>query len=151
VDGEWGFIPSDKGEAARQLVKGGYVSTLSIGYEPIQTRVPSQDEQKAGIWRYIKELRWVETSLVLFPMNPAARIDLATVKSLLAPGRELTPEEKEELTELDRQIQVYLGKAAGTPAPEAILDLAPDHPRRLAAEAKVRELTIRRLGISLPG
>lgn len=54
---------------------------MSIGYDPVK-------KKKDGDFRILKEVRLVEISTTLFPMNPLARISdvKSTVKALLASG-----------------------------------------------------------------
>jgi HK97 family phage prohead protease len=136
-------IEGNDGDEVFRRVKGGYVDGLSIGYEAVEIRQPSVDESRAGVWRYLKEVKLLEVSVVPFPMNADARIDLDSVKALLAKG-DLSDIDRQELTEVQDQISALLSKGSdATPA-----TLATDDPARLAIEAKVRGLTLRSLGVA---
>jgi len=132
------------GDEVWRRVAGGFVNGMSIGYTPILTQNPTTEQQQQGIRRLLKEIRLEENSLVIWPMNPDARVD--AVKSLLAlaKDRDLTPAEVEELKELQSQIGALLAPSPGDP-PAAVLGLAPDDPARLAMEDRVRSLTLRSL------
>ena len=132
-------IDGPDGDESYRRVKGGYVDGLSIGYETMEIRQPSAEERRTGVVRYLKEVKLLEVSVVPFPMNVDARINLDSVKALLAKG-DLSDEEKDELKGMQEQILARLAERS---------DLAPDDPHRLAVEAKVRSATLRRLG--LPG
>lgn len=148
VDCLWGFLPGATGDQAYDLVKNGNVHSLSIGYETVASKAASQDEVKRGIWRYILELKWLETSLVLFPMNPAATVDLATVKGLLEKGDALTEQDRAELVSVHGMISALLAKSAApgtTPDPTPVAGLAPED--RAALAGRIRDLNLRHLGI----
>ncbi len=55
------------GKMAYDLVKGGVIDGLSIGFDIIKYK-------KEGALRYIEELRLVEISIVSLPSNPKAKI-----------------------------------------------------------------------------
>ena len=145
VLGEWGFLEGTKGDAAFALVKGGHVDSLSIGYEAIATRQPSQEEAKQGVWRFIDELKWLETSLVLFPMNPAAVVDARSVKSLLATPAALDAATPDDLRALVAAIEAKLAEVDAPVVPADDLD----DPLRLRALADYRAIQLRSLGIAL--
>lgn len=157
-------IDGPDGEEVYRRVKGGFVDGLSIGYRAIEQRAPTEAEARAGIWRFLKEVALQEVSVVVWPMNADARIDLGTVKSLLAAAkhRELTTDELDELKDINTQIQALLPAPAPAPsdppkqeasapavtdaaAPVAPVALAPDDPKRAQMEATLRELTLRAL------
>jgi hypothetical protein len=146
------FLEDDPhAEAIRKRVKGGYVSGLSIGYEAVQVKTPSDEERRGGIWRYLKEVKLLEVSVVAFPMNVDARIDLASVKHLLdldpARPEDLAGLDWEELKSLQSHITALLAAAPGN-APAPIADgLAPDDPKRLEMEETARAVYLRSLGI----
>lgn len=135
-------------DAVHRRVKGGYVSKLSMGYRTIQQRNPTDEERKRGVFRYLKEVALEEGSVVIFPMNPGAEVDLTTVKSLLALAAEdeIGTEDLDELKALHQQIGALLSRPAseGDPsAPDA--GLAQDHPKRLELESIYREIILRGL------
>lgn len=147
VLGKWQFIPGAYGDQAMGLVQAGNITTMSIGYETVAQKFASLEEQKKGIWRYITELKWLETSLVLFPMNPAATIDLSVVKSLISRAEHITPEEREHLAGINEQLSALLAK--GEPIDPSLAGLAPEDPTRLAREQAVRDLHLRSLGVAV--
>ena len=84
LEATFSVIEGPDGDEVYRRVKGGYVDALSIGYQAMEIRTPTEEEQRRGVWRFLKEVKLLEVSVVAFPMNPDARIDLSTVKSLLA-------------------------------------------------------------------
>jgi HK97 family phage prohead protease len=70
-----------RGDAAFNRAKGGYISGLSIGYTPRVTETPSEADRLKGIKRYLTEIDLAEVSLVVFPMNEDARIAAVAGKS----------------------------------------------------------------------
>lgn len=140
------LIDGPDGDEVYRRVKGGYVDALSIGYQAMEIRNPTEEEQRQGVWRFLKEVRLLEVSVVVFPMNPDARIDGGTVKTLLkaAGERNLTPEELDKLRAvLTAAESGALPKCAPT---QPAAGLAPEDPRRLKAEEQLRALIIHRLG-----
>ncbi|GMV06729.1 MAG: hypothetical protein AMXMBFR53_30040 [Gemmatimonadota bacterium] len=165
-------IDGPDGDEIWRRIKGGYVTGLSIGYRAIKIEAPSEEEQRAGVWRHLKEVELREVSVVVWPMNPAARIDKGSMKALAADVaaleeaaacRDLTDEEKAELAELNAKIEALLDeggvtpKTGGTPPEEPPLvtppaekegpaGLAPDDPGRLEMEARLAEHRLRVVG-----
>jgi hypothetical protein len=155
LDARFEMIDGPDGDEVYRRVKGGYVDGLSIGYRAVEVKYPSPEEEQEGIFRFLKQVQLKEVSVVLWPMNTDARIDMTTVKALLASARdrELDRDELEELKSVDVQIRALLAKHGGTlPSPggppPAPAGLALEDPRRLALEARARELTLRSLGTS---
>lgn len=147
------FIPDDPAaDAVRKRVKGGYVSGLSIGYSTVEQRNPSDEERRKGIWRYLKEVKLLEVSVVAFPMNADARIDAGSVKSYLASLRAdaLSDVDREELKSLQTEISALLSVDPLATVNDGATDqpkgLAPDDPKRLALEATYRTVLLRHLG-----
>jgi HK97 family phage prohead protease len=145
------FIPDDAdADAVRKRVAGGYVSGLSIGYEAVESRQPTDEDRRKGIWRYLKEVKLLEVSVVAFPMNNDARIDLASVKGFLEDlrARGIAPEDLAEAKQLHDELGALLATSAPgddpAPTPEG---LAPDDPKRLALEATARDVYLRHLGL----
>ena len=106
LDASFEVIDGPDGDEVFRRVKGGYVDGLSIGYSAVQVRYPeTEDELATGVYRYLKEVRLHEVSVVLWPMNPEARIDTATAKALLmaAKDKNLTDDDRvrEEHVDLD--------------------------------------------------
>lgn len=91
------MIPDDPtADAAYRRVKGGYVTALSIGYTPVRWEYKADGDRQV---RHLLEVKLHETSLVVFPMNEDARINAASVKSILAKAS-LSDADREELTAL---------------------------------------------------
>ncbi len=65
-------------------LKGGYIDSMSIGYSPVKWEMESSDTARWGEIRHLKEVELREVSLVLWPMNPGARINLDSVKAALS-------------------------------------------------------------------
>lgn len=100
----WSVIGGVDGERTMDRVEAKAVRKASIGYVPIQTdKGTMKIDGKERPVRNIRELAWEETSLVLFPMNPAAEItgvkSIAELTAALKAGT-LTDEEKSELRAL---------------------------------------------------
>ena len=129
------MIDGPDGDEVFRRVKGGYVDGLSIGYSAVQVRYPETEEEQAmGVYRFLKEVKLREVSVVLWPMNPEARIDTATAKALLmaAKDKTLTDDDRAELKSLAAEIDVLLqaSEKPGEPTPEALKVLS-DRIRRL--------------------
>jgi len=165
-------LNSPDGEEVWQRVIGGYINAMSIGFQTIEQRVATEAEQRTGIFRYLKEIRLKENSLVIWPMNENARLD--AIKGILdaAKDRPLTEEELEEVKTIHLQLSALLSlpsPGAGAPASEEVVPqsttqedsaqappaqvtdamaLAPDDPRRLAMEETLRSLTLHSLSTS---
>lgn len=146
VDCLWRTLDIPSGQHAHALVKAGNVHSLSIGYETVTQRAATLEEQKRGIWRYILELKWLETSLVLFPMNPAAVVDLQTVKGMLS-RTDLSDVDRAVLLELKSQLCALFpeGDTSGTPPVAPEVGLAPE--ARIKLDDTVRALNLRYLGV----
>jgi HK97 family phage prohead protease len=146
------FLEDDPtADAIRKRVKAGILSGLSIGYEAVETRQPSDEDRRKGVWRYLKEVKLLEVSVVAFPMNVDARIDLASVKGFLEDlrARGLAPEDLAEAKQLHDELGALLAAAPGDdPAPLGE-GLAPDDPKRLAMEATARDVYLRNLWLRL--
>jgi uncharacterized protein len=106
---EFQIIGGPDGDEVLRRVKGGYVDGLSIGYEP-------QDWEMEGEVRHLKQIKLHEVSVVIWPMNPGATIDTATVKAMLkhADPATLTDADRKEL----RRVASTIGQLLRTdPAP----------------------------------
>lgn len=140
LDATFQVIDGPDGDEVFRRVKGGYVDGLSIGYSAVNVRYPETEAEKnSGVYRYLKEVKLHEVSVVLWPMNPEARIDTATAKALLmaAKNRELTADDRAELKGLAAEINALLETPApGGPPPEP----APEFVQAL--EAKIRKLQL---------
>jgi HK97 family phage prohead protease len=123
---KWRIVPGADGDEIMHRLRsdeeggGPFVDSMSIGYRAIKWEM---DEDEDGIEiRVLKQIELHEVSLVLFPMNPEARIDSATVKQRLTaeldtviercrPG--VRPELKSVLSEA-------LAKCEGPACPNAV-------------------------------
>lgn len=77
---EWKIVPGRDGDEILQRLRPDedgqpFIDSMSIGFRPSRWEF-DEDEQL----RFLKEVELHEVSLVLFPMNPEARIDASTVK-----------------------------------------------------------------------
>lgn len=161
------------GDEVWRRIKGGYVTGLSIGYRARKIEEASEQDRLAGVWRYLLEVELREVSVVLYPMNPGAQIDPGSMKAMsaaiaaleeAAESRELTAEEKAELTELQTKINLLLeddevepDPKATTPAPTVETDpaakaeLAPDDPKRIELDRKLTDTRLRSHGTRVRG
>lgn len=147
LEATFDFIPEDEiADAAYRRVKGGYVTGFSIGYAPVRWEYV-QKEGSTNSWeriRHLHEVKLGEVSLVIWPMNDDARIEsvksLETIAEALRAGT-LSPDQKAHLRAL-----LDAPPAADPSAAPAPKGLAPDDPRRIAAEALLRDVTLRSLG-----
>ena len=136
-------IDGPDGDEVFRRVKGGYVDGLSIGYSAVAVRYPETEaEQNSGVYRFLKEVKLHEVSVVLWPMNPEARIDTATAKALLmrAKDKTLTDDDRAELKGLAAEISALLRERVGDGQPgEAAPELME------ALQAKIHRLTLQRV------
>lgn len=136
--GNFAMIPEDQhAEAVFRRVKGGYVDGLSIGYEAVRVEYPKTDEERAaGVYRYLDEVKLREISVVLFPMNPSARIDLTTAKAALVAARdrerELDEDEVKEMKAIMEEISDLLQKVGTNAAPPPPVETALADPTKAA-------------------
>lgn len=110
-------IEGADGDEVYRRLKGGYVDGLSIGYEAVQQRKPTEEQQRSGIWRILQEVKLVEVSVVIWPMNPNATID--SVKSLIKAIREgtLTAEQEAEIRQLPDEQKERIRALLASPGP----------------------------------
>lgn len=146
LEAEFEIIEGPDGDEIMRRVKGGYIDSLSIGYEAVRWEIEQPEDAES--WeriRHLKELKLYEVSVVIWPMNPGAVIDADSMKGLTAAlkaGR-ITKEQLRALLE---------DEAASDPAEDATPEadepkgLAPDDPKRLAVEAELRAIRLRSLG-----
>ena len=131
-------IDGPDGDEIYRRVKGGYIDGLSIGYRAVKTEEPNDDERRRGVWRHLKEVKLEEVSVVIWPMNPEARID--SVKELIEGIR------TGSVTDEDRRILVELKDALAalpaTPAEPTKADKEPE-PTGAATPEQVAELKFR--------
>lgn len=140
----WAVLPGAKGDEALLRLREKVIDGLSIGYRAVKFDFEESDTARFGRVRHLREVELLEVSLVLWPMNQGARVDLDSVKALLAKG-ELSEAQRAELSQLHEELTRALRpgqdspSAKGTPAGDG---LAPEDPRRLALEAQLRDLRL---------
>lgn len=105
-DGLWAKFEVDDGDDGAKLmrhIERKRLNGLSIGYQPVEAEI-----DKDGI-RHLREVRLMEVSAVIWPMNQDAVIDASSVKSLVT---EMSDEEiKESLEALDAEAKARAEKA----------------------------------------
>lgn len=143
----WDVIGGADGERVMDRVEGKAVRTASIGYQTVKAdRGKLTVDGKEREVRNLREIKWEETSLVLFPMNPAAEI--TGIKSFA----ELTQALKDGTLSDDER--AHLRALLADPPPDEAKagpdGLAPDDPTRLALEALCRDLTLSSLATGAP-
>lgn len=153
---EAGFsvIEGPDGDEVFRRVKGGFVDGLSIGYSAIRVRYPeTEDERQSGIFRFLKEIRLHEVSVCLWPMNPNARIDTATVKAAVSAWVEkakagpLDEDDRREIAGLAEQLKALLRETdPGEAAPETVVPIL-DRIRRIQADRIATRIASIRAGI----
>ena len=144
LEAEFEMRDTVKAHEAFAAVEGGFIDGLSIGYVPVGTPKYEKGDNGAQI-RHLTEIKLAEVSLVLFPMNPGARVDPGSIKSLIdaAKAGQLTPEEWAELLALHKAATTTPTTELATP--DAPQGLAPDNPARIALTAQLRALQLRSL------
>ena len=168
LDTEWQIIDGPDGERLLDRLRVGSIRKMSMGYQ--NTAAPDfVDLKSEGKTRILKQVSLGEGSLVIFPMNNAADVDLSSVKSLLDALRDgtLTEDEEEAIRRWPRDIKdrfraLLAEEAKATPEPELIteedespepdaqakaepVELAPDDPKRIEMEERVRDILLRSL------
>ena len=142
LDTTFAVIDGPDGDEVYRRVKGGYVDGLSIGYQAIETRMPNEEEQRGGIWRFVKELKLLEVSVVIWPMNADARVDAASVKQMMD---SLAGAPLAVLEEAAQEVRALI--AASEPKASPVVGLALEDPRIVALEERMRILKLRSLGL----
>ena len=159
LDAEWQIIDGADGERVLDRLRVGSIRKMSMGYESF--REEFTELKSFGKTRLLREVGLGEGSLVVFPMNNAADIDLASVKGLLDALRDGTLTEDDEAVirrwpvEIKKRFRALLDEDAPAtepePAPEPKVkresaELAPDDPQRIALEERARAILLRSLG-----
>lgn len=142
LETSWEMLPGGKADEAILRLDARVIDGLSIGYRAVKYDWEETDAARFGRIRHLREVELLEVSLVLWPMNEGARVDLDSVKALLLKGGNLSEGQRAELEQLHEQLTRALHPeqdppVKGTPAGGG---LAPDDPRRLALEAQLRDL-----------
>jgi HK97 family phage prohead protease len=135
LDSGWEFVPDDPtADAAYKRVKGGFVTSMSIGYTPVQFEWESKDGKRI---RHLKEVKLHEVSLVVFPMNEDALIHEASIKTLA------------DMNDEERRAYVAALPAEEKAALRALLGSEPEPTIALAPEAIKQELQTALLRLNL--
>lgn len=130
------------GDGILNRIKGGFINSLSIGYEAVQWS--SEKPEGAPEWdaiRRITEVKLYEVSLVVWPMNENALIDLDTVKGAVLAVKSRGTELSDDEIDAFRQTHAQLGALIGEH--DAKKGIAPDDPMRIQMEETLRDLTLR--------
>jgi HK97 family phage prohead protease len=149
---KWQVIDGIDGERLLDRMRPGSVRKMSMGYEPKRSDYVHLKEY--GRARNLREVAITEGSLVVFPMNTAANVNTASVKSLFDALRAgtLSDEDSAALLALPDEAKAALRAlldAAPAPVDEPPAGtpkgLAPDAPDRIALSAMLRDLRRRAL------
>ena len=106
----WQIIDGADGDGALDRLRAGAIRKMSMGYEPIRSDNDTLDTGERI--RNLREVRVEEGSLVVFPMNPMADVDLETVKSLLLKP-DLNEKERDDLLQLYEELGTLLNVGYG--------------------------------------
>ncbi len=116
---EWQVIGGPDGDRIMDRLEAGIIDSMSIGYQPKQFEfAEGDDDGPFSIVRHLKKVELREVSLVLFPMQPNALIDLATVKAAAA-ARTLGAGERSTLQSIHDELGRLLAaepEPVGSPA-----------------------------------
>jgi HK97 family phage prohead protease len=85
IDGPDGDAVLSRMRPSRRTGKA-VIGSMSIGYAALKWDEEERSDSRYGVVRNLHKVALKEVSLVLFPMNPGATIDAASVKSALASG-----------------------------------------------------------------
>lgn len=137
LDTQWKIIDGNDGDRLLDRLRSGAIRKMSMGYEPMR----SEDIKLKGHGnvRVLKEVKLREGSLVIFPMNDNASVDLDSVKSIFTDALRAGQLTRKQLQELFTALPE---ESTADEAPTT-QGLAPDDPKRLSAEALLRELSIK--------
>lgn len=121
LETEWEVIDGDDGDEVMRRVKGGYIDSMSIGYEAVKWEM--ERPEGADPWdtvRHLKELKLYEVSLVIWPMNPGAVIDPSSLKGLMDAFRDgtLSDEQKAEIRALPVEAKDRFRALLDAPEPQ---------------------------------
>jgi len=148
LEAEFEMRDTEKAQEALAAVADGFISGLSIGYEPVEFKYEKPERGSMfDTIRHLTEVKLREVSLVVFPMNEGARVDPSSVKSLFdaAKAGQLTDEMWAELLALRPAAATPAAPKNEAPAPDAPTGLAPDDPRRIEMSSRLRGLKLRSL------
>lgn len=140
LETEWKLIPGDDGDRILDRLEAGVVDSMSIGYTPRRFDF-SENEKDDGPFDLIRNLREVglkEVSLVLFPMQPNALIDLGTVKAA-ALARGFDPAERGVLQSIHDELGRLL---SAEPVPPTSPKASDEDPFHRLARLRVQRLRL---------
>ena len=105
-------------DAIHNRLKAGVVAGMSIGYQPVEVKQPTPEEQRGGIWRYLKAVKLKHNALVSDPMNEDAVVDLESVKGLLlkTSRRGISADELEQMESLIAALSARVAAAKASAA-----------------------------------
>lgn len=139
------IVEGADGDSILSRIKGGFINSLSIGYEATkwETEKPEGARYEWDYIRHLTEIKLYEVSLVIWPMNTNALIDLSTVKSAVLAAKSHNGDMTDaDLLELKRS-HAQLGEVITEI--ENRKGIAVNDPRRIALEEQTREIFIRSL------
>jgi phage head maturation protease len=154
LDTMWQVIDGPDGDRVFDRLRPGSVRKMSMGYEPLRFDFGTLANGKK--LRNLREVKVEEGSLVVFAMQPNAEVDPDTLKALAGwasdAGAGLTAEQRARLVATFPELKELLspetptdptgGEVQPPVGAETAKGLQPDDPRRLAAEAAVRDLLL---------
>lgn len=149
LESEFKMRDTAKATEALTAIQDGFIDGLSITYKAVN---PKYDHGSKT--RHLHEVKLHSVGLVTAPMNPGARADATSVKSLIAlfQSGTMTDDDRAILAALPADIKSAIRALLSdplTPPDEAPVDtpkgLAPDDPRRIAMNEAFRALKLRSL------
>lgn len=149
LESEFKMRDTAKAAEALDAIEGGFMDGLSITYKAVN---PKWDRD--SMTRHLHEVKLHSVGLVTAPMNPGARADARSVKSILELLQRgvLTDDDRAAFAALPADIKSAISALLSdppTPPDEAPVDtpkgLAPDDPRRIALDEQLRALQLRSL------
>lgn len=124
---KWEVLEGDDGDKVLQRLRPSpttgraIIGKMSIGFIPLKFEF-EQPEGTDSFWdriRHITKATLKEVSLVLFPMNPNASIDAATVKMWLKMAHDQDPKALDQLTRMElRRLNSKIGLLLSKRKPE---------------------------------
>lgn len=141
---------TQRGDDLLSLIEDRHATRLSIGWKAVRFDFSTMTDEDGNTVRVrnIYELMLGEISVVMFAMNPQALIDVDSVKAVVeqyAAG-ELNDDDRSALKGLHDRIGTLLeGKAPESDGGAESKGVPPDDPRRLEAQAIMRDVELRRL------
>jgi HK97 family phage prohead protease len=89
---KWRVVPGNDGDEILARLRPdddgqSFIDSMSIGYRPIKWEFEEEADDDGRLMdriRILKEIELHEVSLVLFPMNPGARVEPASVKDFVS-------------------------------------------------------------------